>query len=647
MTSSEENNRVVKKNRINGFKVRNIMRKDLPKSPQKQHSSFRYTEDDSFYVKSKKNNQNIIYDEDEDDNDNDDEINKVDENQNNKRDGGGYGLDKLDITDNQKYNDKVNELAKTVRDKLDQFYNDNDDIYIESNVNDDEDDDDEFGFQVNQKKQNENEEYDVSSDMDSQDDQSMLIDEIHIDGEISSQLTVNINRDSHHQNQEDVDEVYEKIQENNNLITGKNLTQNANADSDNEMEEDGDGNNDQEENVFSRARAQLYINIIPDKVPCRESEKRTIKQFIQNGLKTDSGGFIYIAGMPGTGKTTTVREIIRSLQNGITQSKVAPFTFIELNGMEFTDPNQLYTELYAKIKHQKKKRETYINALAGLKKIFTTKNRSKAFRVVLVDEFDQLIQTKQNVIYNLFEWPNKPDSKLIVIAISNTMNLPETLLPKVQSRMSLQKVGFTSYNVQQLKTIVTSRLEGLEAFDQDAIEICAMRVSAVCGDARKALDICREATFLAEKQFKLEREMNSNTTARKVTTSHIEEVLDAISSYAKDHLKRCSYYDKLFLLAMAKEQKHESSTSQLYLSKCCEHFKIQCNLRKVPYPNSSQVAMIIGNLAGNRLILVNEDKTYDFYQIIQLNVKFDDLVFALSQDPQISLEDDQTNNPIV
>ena len=39
-------------------------------------------------------------------------------------------------------------------------------------------------------------------------------------------------------------------------------------------------------------------------------------------------------------------------------------------------------------------------------------------------------------MYNLFDWPNRPNSKLVVIAIANTMDLPERMLMnKVASRL--------------------------------------------------------------------------------------------------------------------------------------------------------------------------------------------------------------------
>lgn len=34
--------------------------------------------------------------------------------------------------------------------------------------------------------------------------------------------------------------------------------------------------------------------------------------------------------------------------------------------------------------------------------------------VLLVDELDYLVTRKQTVLYNLFDWPTRPNSKLVV-----------------------------------------------------------------------------------------------------------------------------------------------------------------------------------------------------------------------------------------
>lgn len=110
-----------------------------------------------------------------------------------------------------------------------------------------------------------------------------------------------------------------------------------------------------------------------------------------------------------------------------------------------------------------------------------------------------LCTKKQDVLYNLFEWPYKKNSKWIVVAIANAMNLPEQVASKISSRLGLSRMNFQPYTHAQLEEIVRLRLEELSIFDSDAITYAARKVAAVSGDARRALEICRRATELAER----------------------------------------------------------------------------------------------------------------------------------------------------
>lgn len=54
---------------------------------------------------------------------------------------------------------------------------------------------------------------------------------------------------------------------------------------------------------------------------------------------------MYISGVPGTGKTATVHEVIRCLQQAAENDDVPAFEFIEINGMKLTDPHQAYVQI--------------------------------------------------------------------------------------------------------------------------------------------------------------------------------------------------------------------------------------------------------------------------------------------------------------
>ena len=55
---------------------------------------------------------------------------------------------------------------------------------------------------------------------------------------------------------------------------------------------------------------------------------------------------MYISGVPGTGKTATVHEVIRWLEGMKDSNEVEDFKFFEINGMKVTQPNQVYVMFY-------------------------------------------------------------------------------------------------------------------------------------------------------------------------------------------------------------------------------------------------------------------------------------------------------------
>lgn len=56
--------------------------------------------------------------------------------------------------------------------------------------------------------------------------------------------------------------------------------------------------------------------------------------------------------------------------------------------------------------------------------------------MLLADELDLLWTRKQTVLYNLFDWPTRQQAKLVVLAVANTMDLPERIMiNRVASRL--------------------------------------------------------------------------------------------------------------------------------------------------------------------------------------------------------------------
>jgi len=69
------------------------------------------------------------------------------------------------------------------------------------------------------------------------------------------------------------------------------------------------------------------------------------------------------------------------------------------------------------------------------------------------------------------------NTNVINSGIANTMDLPEKLLPRISSRMGIQRLCFGPYNFHQLQEIISSRLNGIDVFEKQAVEFASRKVS--------------------------------------------------------------------------------------------------------------------------------------------------------------------------
>lgn len=184
---------------------------------------------------------------------------------------------------------------------------------------------------------------------------------------------------------------------------------------------------------FQIARNQLHVSSVPAALPCREEEFSTVYSHLEAAITDGSGSCIYISGTPGTGKTATVREVVAQLHASVQAEELDDFIFVEINGMKVTDPHQSYSLLWETLRGD---RVSPSHALELLEREFSTPSPRRVPCVVLMDELDQLVTKNQSVMYNFFNWPGLRHSRLIVLAVANTMDLPErTLSNKISSRL--------------------------------------------------------------------------------------------------------------------------------------------------------------------------------------------------------------------
>ncbi|CAD7967067.1 unnamed protein product [Amoebophrya sp. A120] len=294
------------------------------------------------------------------------------------------------------------------------------------------------------------------------------------------------------------------------------------------------------------ARKQLLPSSIPEVLPCREKEKEEIYAFLRMALESgdyDHNKVMFIAGLPGTGKTAIVSEILNEMASSSTSSSSASSSssnagikntsssagilcasspareqplggnnssllkntfraagggpsnsvfsmpgnrIMRCNCLKLFGTYSLYLEMLMHLQ-QLKKRPLPKKALSLLEKAFLKYSTRKEKLILFLDELDAL---KQNLLYRVLEWTLKFPN-LILITISNTLNLPEKLAPRVYSRLRPKRLQIQPYSYAQLREIIQKRLDTLKCFQPNTIELCAVRIAAETGDVRKALQVCR------------------------------------------------------------------------------------------------------------------------------------------------------------
>ncbi|XP_059665256.1 origin of replication complex subunit 1A-like [Cornus florida] len=390
---------------------------------------------------------------------------------------------------------------------------------------------------------------------------------------------------------------------------------------------------------LERAKATLLLATVPKSLPCRNKEMEEITAFIKGAICDDQclGRCLYIHGVPGTGKTMSVLAVMRHLRSEVDAGSIKPYCFVEINGLKLASPENIYRVIYEALSGH---RVSWKKALHLLNERFSTGSKSGKEDnrpcILLIDELDLLVTRNQSVLYNILDWPTKPNSKLVVIGIANTMDLPEKLLPRISSRMGIQRLCFGPYNYQQLQEIISTRLKGIDAFEKQAIEFASRKVAAVSGDARRALEICRRAAEITDYRIKTSASLpNSDPTGKSlVGMAEVEAAIQEMFQAPHIQVMRsCSKLSKIFLAAMVHEL-YKTGMGETTFEKLAMTISCLCTSNKEAFPGWDTLLKIGCKLGECRIILCESGARHRL-QKLQLNFPSDDVAFALKDSKEL------------
>lgn len=400
---------------------------------------------------------------------------------------------------------------------------------------------------------------------------------------------------------------------------------------------------------------------VPETLPCRDAEKEKVKRFLEDAIKESADGVhggsrcLYISGVPGTGKTATVREVVRTLNRRRALGEIPPFEAIEVNAMSLPDPNLVYSELYRAITGSQgfapmhaaqlleKRFSGELNApvkKARNRGVGGPTAREKGKCVILIlDEMDVLVSRKQKVLYDVLEWPTKKNARMAVIGIANTMDLPERMLPRLGSRLGLNRLTYPPYSSEKLTIILNMKVSEKNdiKFAPSAIKLCAQKIGAVSGDIRRAMEIIRRASEIVTDEHGRRKGIPT------VAAKHINMAFNDIAGGSRlVALQQLSLFEKLFLACAINLARSEgsfamdvtstiSAISAKALDDAMRHSKL---FEDSGLPSYHELENACWSLIGQRYVILEKAPVFADSRII-VNVSADDCSFALSSCPLV------------
>ncbi|GLC48351.1 hypothetical protein PLESTB_000086700 [Pleodorina starrii] len=399
---------------------------------------------------------------------------------------------------------------------------------------------------------------------------------------------------------------------------------------------------------LAAARRALALNNCAGGLPCREAEKQALRRFIGQTVEEggDSPGVLYICGVPGTGKTACVMEVLGGVRGAAQSSGVQ---LVILNALQLPSPQHVYSKLWERMSGQ---RWGPARALKALEEYFSGGGgggggSGRHVTLLIVDEIDVLITKDQAVLYNLFEWPLREGSRLAVIGISNTHDLDSRVLPRIASRLSGSKLAFNPYNFEQLKEILNSRLQGVTAVARAAVDFCARKVASTTGDVRRALELLRRATEIAETELahKQRQQQQQQLGAAPPPPVDLTNAVGARQAHAAIRemygsvhmtlLRSAGLYPKLVLTALLVETRAQNKPEVTVASlhhRLTTHLALLMRSAALPLARVVEAAAVLG---AQRLVLA-EPGWQGPGMRLTLNVPQDDLTALLREDPALA-----------
>jgi len=254
----------------------------------------------------------------------------------------------------------------------------------------------------------------------------------------------------------------------------------------------------------------LHYTYMPDIILHRDSEQEQVTQSLIPILKHSRPSNLLVYGKPGTGKTLVVKKILSKIQSRVEKSKF-PIKLIYANSKEETTLYGLLVSFGRQLGlNEKDLPSTGLAISEVFKRLLKIINNNQLNAVFVIDEIDYLAhlisKTGKDVLYQLTRANERlTQGSLTLVGISNDLTFKERLDPRVLSSLGEEEIVFTNYSVDQIRKILEGRIEQAlikNAIEEAALNLCSAMAGREHGDARRAIDLLRVASEIAEREQK-------------------------------------------------------------------------------------------------------------------------------------------------
>jgi len=233
----------------------------------------------------------------------------------------------------------------------------------------------------------------------------------------------------------------------------------------------------------------------------RDAEIQELSSHFAGVLRGDHPCHLAIWGKTGTGKTLTMSFFLNLLAEMAKAQNVA----VRHEHLDLSTPRPCFRALndLACMLGASRRYKKGISLEELMLRIEAALADYRGYLILFIDEVDNVRRDRDAFLTFLVRrLPQRIQAKLILVFVSNKLNWPDHLDPRVKSFLKMNELIFKPYDALDLQHILRIRVEKAlrpGAIEAGVVEKIAAMASQDHGDARQAVALLAKSAYLAEK----------------------------------------------------------------------------------------------------------------------------------------------------